>query len=289
MPWTNYHSHSHYCDGKSPLEAHVKAAIAADMHAFGFSSHSPVRFPSSWNMPLERFDEYLREARGLKERYKDQIQLYVGLEVDFIPEIISPHTDYIKAAKLDHMVGSIHYVDQYPDGRPWEVDGRHLPFLAGLKEIFDDNIETAVRRYFELTREMVETCPGIVVGHLDKIKMQNEGGDLFSEKSDWYREEVEKTLEVIAQKGLIVEVNTRGIYKKKADTTYPSPWILKRIKEMGIPIMLNSDSHTPDELTGRFEETAKLLLGMGFTELMALWEGEWRAFGFGEEGVLIKS
>lgn len=285
MPWTNYHSHSHYCDGKSPLEDHVKAAIRAGMYAFGFSSHSPVRFSSSWNMPLERLDEYLKEARALKEKYKDQIQLYVGLELDFIPNIISSETDYIQAAKLDHIVGSIHYVDHYADGRPWEVDGRHQPFLVGLKEIFDGDIEAAVRRYFELTREMVETCPGIIVGHLDKIKMQNEGGALFSEASDWYIEEVEKTLEVIAQKGLIVEVNTRGIYKKKADTTYPSPWILKRIQEKGIPIMLNSDSHTPDELTGRFEETAKLLLELGFTELMALWEGEWQAFGFDEKGL----
>jgi histidinol-phosphatase (PHP family) len=236
-------------------------------------------------MPLEKFDQYLEEARALKEKYKEQIQLYVGLEVDFIPGIISPDTDYIEAANLDHMVGSIHYVDHYADGKPWEVDGPHQPFLKGLKEIFDNDIEKAVRRYFELTREMVESCPGIVVGHLDKIKMQNEGGDLFSEESDWYIEEVEKTLELIAEKGLIVEVNTRGIYKKKVDTTYPSPWILERIREKGIPIMLNSDSHTPDELTGRFEEAARMLLELGFKELMVFWHGEWKAFGFNEKGL----
>lgn len=287
MSWTNYHSHSYYCDGKFEPEAHVQAAIQQGMPAFGFSSHSPVRFPSSWNMPLDRFQDYLEVTRALKQKYADQIQLYVGLEVDFIPGVISCQTDYIQAAQLDHTIGSIHYVDQFEDGKHWEVDGRHQVFLEGLEKIFQGNIEAAVRRYFELTREMVGACPGIVVGHLDKIKMQNEDGVLFSEKSDWYREEVAKTLEVIASTGHIVEVNTRGLYKKAVDTTYPSPWILEKIRDMGIPIMLNSDSHTPDEIVGRFEETAKLLLQLGFTEQMALWEGEWRAFHFSEKGLNI--
>ncbi len=289
MAWTNYHSHSHYCDGKYAPEAHVQAAIAQGMHAFGFSSHCPVRFPSTWNMPLERFQDYLEVTRALKEKYAAQIQLYTGLELDYIPGIISSQTDYIQAAQLDHLIGSIHYVDQFPDGRPWEIDGRHQVFLKGLEEIFQGNIEAAVRRYFELTREMIQACPGIVLGHMDKIKMQNEEGILFSENSDGYREEVEKTLDVIAKAGTIVEVNTRGLYKKAVDTTYPSPWILEKIRERGIPIMMNSDSHTPDEITGRFEETARLLLDLGFTELMALWDGEWQAFGFDEKGVKVKN
>ena len=61
---------------------------------------------------------------------------------------------------------------------------------------------------------MVETeCPD-VVGHLDKIKMQNVNGKFFKEEEKWYQEAVIKTLKTIAEKGVIVEVNTRGVYKK---------------------------------------------------------------------------
>ena len=287
MTWSNFHGHCHYCDGKYAPEEHVKSAIAQGMPVLGISSHSPVPFATSWNMKVDRLPDYLQELRDLGERYRDQIQLCIGMEVDFIPETVSVSSPWIKEAGLDYTVGSIHFVDAFADGMPWEVDGPHERYLRGMKEIFEGSSRQAIERYFALTREMVQThCPD-VVGHMDKIKMQSEGETLFSETEAWYQQAVLRTLEEIRDAGTIVEVNTRGNYKKRDGGTYPSPWILEQIYAMGIPICLNSDAHLPEELTRDFAETAVLLRQIGFRELMVLWQGNWQPISFDANGLKL--
>ena len=39
MNWTNFHMHSHYCDGEGELASYVKKAMEKNMYAIGFSSH----------------------------------------------------------------------------------------------------------------------------------------------------------------------------------------------------------------------------------------------------------
>src|SRR5690242_18712824 len=119
--WANFHMHSHYCDGKGALPEYVAAARAQGMPAIGFSSHAPVPFDCVWCMKAGRLDEYLSEVKSLQSATRD-IELYRGLEVDFIPNVISPR-DF--APRLDYTVGSVHFIDAFDDGRPWEIDGLH--------------------------------------------------------------------------------------------------------------------------------------------------------------------
>ncbi len=285
MAWTNYHGHCHYCDGKLPPEEHVRQAIRNGMPALGISSHAPVDFSSSWAMPPRRLPDYVAEMRQLRAQYADQIQLYMGLEVDYIPHRIQVRSPHILAAGLDYTVGSVHFVDAYADGTPWEIDGPHAGFLKGLHAIFGGDAVAVVKRFYALNREMIrEGCPD-VVGHLDKIKMQSEGGVLFDEHADWYRAEVLATLEEIQTAGTIVEVNTRGAYKKRVGGTYPSPWILERMFARKIPVCLNSDAHHPDELERDFDIAAAQLLQIGYRELWVLLDGEWQARPFGVNGL----
>ena len=161
--------HSTYCDGKSELMDYVDQARKLNMISIGFSSHAPVPFPTKWCMKAERFDDYLINIEKIK-KLNSFVEIYKGLEVDFIPGVTSPN---LFRDKLDYTVGSIHFIEKFPDGTPWEIDGTHALFLKGYSEIFNNNIQDVITRYFELTREMIATaCPSIV-GHLDKIKIQN--------------------------------------------------------------------------------------------------------------------
>ncbi|WNJ20563.1 histidinol-phosphatase [Pontibacter sp. G13] len=287
MSWTNYHSHSHYCDGKLSPEAHIQSAIERGFAAFGCSSHSPVAFPSTWNMNPEDAPKYAAEIRSLRDQYQDQIEIYVGMEVDFIPGVTGPSDPLIAAQNLDYSVGSIHYVDAFPDGTPWEIDGPHVLFVRGVEEIFGGNARAAVERYYELTRMMVEQDPPSMIGHLDKIKIQDESGKLFDTGSDWYQAEVRKTLDVIAQSGIPVEVNTRGMYKGLTTEPYPGRWILTEMYQRNIPVVLNSDSHRPQEIDGHFSEAAALLLEIGYRELQVLLGGTWQSVPFDASGLKI--
>lgn len=275
MTYTNYHSHCYFCDGKDAPEVYLQQAIQLGMSAYGFSSHAPLPYNLPWPMKEVDSERYVAEIAQLKEKYARQIEVSRGLEVDFIPGVMGP--SWVKDRfLLDYTIGSVHFVDFLPDGQPWEIDGRHQVFLRGLKEIFANNIEAAIQRYYALIRQMVQDDPPDIVGHLDKIKIQSEGGKLFDEHSNWYQEEISKTLDVIATAGLIVEVNTRGMYQRLTTEPYPSYWVLQQMRDRAIPIMLNSDAHHPREIVSCFEEVVQKLRATGYEQVRVLYRGKWQ-------------
>lgn len=254
------------------------------MKCLGFSSHAPLPFDCPWSMKAEKLKEYLDKILTLKKS-KTDLEIYSGLEIDYIPNVTSPKKF---SKELDYTIGSIHFVESFNDGRRWEIDGTHSFFLEGLEKIFSNNIKDAIARYFELTREMVEHSKPTIVGHLDKIKIQNINNKFFFENDPWYQFEIGRTLDCIKNNGGIIEVNTRGIYQNKTSTTYPSPWILERILQKKIPITLSSDAHHCDDLVNRFQETAIQLNQIGFHKIHILQDGQWRPFKFNEHGIEIE-
>lgn len=276
MSWTNYHSHTHYCDGKGSVTDFLGEACNRGMLSYGFSSHAPTPFAWPWTMKMEDLEDYLFEVESGKARYLGIIEVYTGLEVDFIPDVVSVKSAWITEADLDYTIGSVHFVDKFEDGVHWEIDGTHKIFLDGLEKIFRNDIKAAVKRYFSITRQMIMEAPPTIVGHLDKIKMQNLGGKFFNEDDPWYRNEVLQTLELMRYKGLLLEINTRGLYKKKCVTSYPSTWTFKHIRDMGIPVVINSDSHVPEEMTSFFSETANLLISHGIDKAHVLSKDQWQ-------------
>jgi histidinol-phosphatase (PHP family) len=276
--WSNFHTHTKYCDGQGAFTDFLNSGVKS----IGFSSHAPLPFNTPWAMPKEQLQNYLDEITHLKANEK-KIELYAGLEVDYIPELIAP-TNF---NQFDYTIGSIHFVDVFPDGRHWEIDGLHSQFQEGLQALFNNNPRQAWSRYFELTREMIQQAPPTILGHLDKMKIQNINSSLFDEQDLWYREEIKQIINSLKGTGIIVEVNTRGLYQRKSATTYPSPWILAQIKAAGIPITLSSDAHHPDQLVGQFSETAGLLKSIGFKKIKILLQGQWSEVDFDENGLLL--
>src|ERR1700712_5369972 len=102
--WTNFHTHSNYCDGKGQLSDYIQSAFDSGVFSLGFSSHAPLPFAAKWCMKPEDLDGYLSEIELLNQRHAG-IELYKSLEVDFIPDLISP-ADF--RSKLDYTIGSVH-------------------------------------------------------------------------------------------------------------------------------------------------------------------------------------
>jgi len=286
MSWTNYHTHTHYCDGShAPIE-YLKQAIHLGMKAYGFSSHGPVPFKSPWNIKNEDITKYANEIHTLKNTFGDKIQIYLGFEMDFIPGKMGPNHPAIADCAVDYTVGSIHYIDTYNDGTAWNIDGFHEEFIKGLHEIFNNNIKNAITRYYELTIEMLETDKPDILGHLDKIKMQNIEQSFFKEDETWYRAMIDKLIQTIRKSNVMVEINTRGFYKKGDTAFYPSNWIIEKLIEADIPLVLNADSHQPKEITAGYHEAVKQLKNMGLKKLYALVDGAWQAFSFNKKGLV---
>ena len=279
MSWTNYHSHTFYCDGQNKAEDYIKEAINQDMPAYGYSSHAPVPFFCEWTIPEKRISAYIKDITEIKRKYIDKIQVYVGLEVDYIPNVTGPLNNRISALDLDYTIGSVHFVDSFDNGERWTIDYTFEHFVKGLRSIFKNNVKRAVQRYFSLTREMISTSKPHIIGHLDKIKMYNKQGNFFNENERWYINEVEETLKLVKAQNIIIEINTRGFYKNKGGLS-PGSDHFERIKQLDIPVTINSDSHKPSEITKGYKEAAELLKKAGIDELWILFDSNWKPFKY---------
>jgi len=279
--WTNYHTHTNFCDGKGSIAEVISTACNLGMPVVGISSHGPLPFERKWCMKSGNIDNYVSEIRKIAS-IESTIEVFAGLEADFVPGKVSPAT---YRDKLDYVIGSIHFVDEFLNGEGWEIDGPYQEFTEGFEKIFRNDMKAVVTRYFELTRQMVNESEPDIVGHLDKIKMQNREHSRFDEADNWYRSAVRDTLLTILRTECIVEVNTRGLYQGKTTTTYPSPWIIEEIAKMKIPVTLSSDAHHPDDLINRFPPAAGVLLQAGIKKIRILSEGKWTDVAFDEHGI----
>ncbi|MGB1206237.1 MAG: histidinol-phosphatase [Chitinophagales bacterium] len=283
MSWSNYHQHCYYCDGTSPLEEYVISALEKNVRSFGFSSHATIPYDVPWCIEEGKFSAYESEVLALREKYADQLPIFLGLEIDFFPNIMGPADERFKC--LDYRIGSVHFAGTFEDGTLWGIDDTKKMYERGINEIFGGNVQAAVESYFDVTRQMIRQSPPDIIGHLDKIKMNNGAGVYFSEDEKWYQKTVLETLEEIAATDIVVEVNTRGVYKKKTAFPYPSPFILKHLLDMNVPIMLNSDAHHPREITNYFGESAEMLSQIGFKTLQIVTKNGLQARPFDKNGI----
>jgi histidinol-phosphatase (PHP family) len=265
----NLHTHSHFCDGKEEPEEYVKQAIGLGFHTLGFSSHAPVPFENNFSLKEEKMDEYFSTIRRLGEKYEDKINILLSMEIDFIPGITRAFTEFSKAGNLDYTIGGVHLVRNKEFEKLWFIDGsKQETYDDGLQKLFNGHIRNGVEAYYGQIMEMVATQKPDIIAHLDKIKMHNKNR-YFSEEESWYKDIVWKTLKFIAdESNCIVEVNTRGLYKKRSDTYFPGPAILEQIHHLKIPVTLSSDAHQPQELNGYYNEALKLMKEIGFKDLV---------------------
>jgi len=266
----NYHTHSRFCDGKGEPEEYVLYALAKGFTHLGFSGHAPLPFTTDWTMKEEDFPAYKAAVVELKERYRDRIEILLGLEVDYIPDLALPESVSRRGDGLEYTLGSVHYLGRLKDGRRWTVDSPQAEFEKGLEETFAGDVRKAVERYYAIEEAMLVSVSPDIIAHFDLIKKNNRNGSFFCESEAWYREAVSRCLEAVRSSGAILEVNTGGIARDTSGALYPSAWILRECLEKDIPILISSDAHRPQDVDSLFVETALLLSGIGFRKTTLL-------------------
>lgn len=281
MQYSNYHTHTKFCDGSSDPEEYVLQAISLGMSHLGFSAHAPVPFDNEWSLKYENREAYLQEIRSLKIKYKDQIKIHLALEMDYIPGVTDDFHKIRKQDELDYIIGSVHLVRNGEKPDLWFIDGPESNYISGIEEVFENNIRHAVETFYGQTNEMIEKFSPEVIGHLDKVKMNNKNR-YFNRTESWYQPALRSTLETIKKHDSIVEVNTRGIYKGKIDELFPDISVLKMIRELNIPVTISTDAHKPHELVLFFDETCEILLNLGFKTIRYFDGKNW------EETLIIK-
>jgi histidinol-phosphatase (PHP family) len=270
----NFHTHTTFCDGKYSVDQMCEAAIKKNMQILGFSSHAPVPFKNNWSMAFSDIHDYIGQLKSAQERFGSMIQIFKGLEADFIPERTIPFADWYKLLGLDYIIGGIHFVAKEGIDRLWNIDSGEEQYAEGIKEIFGGDAKAAVSAYFSQIRTMVEQEKPDIVAHMDKVVMYNRGR-FFDPTEQWYLDEVEKTLDVIERTGTIVEINTRGLYKKRHDDFFPSKAIIRQCITKGIPLTISADAHDTEEVDQLFSEASSTITSNGGRHVMYLNHGRW--------------
>ncbi len=277
----NLHTHTNYSDGSSDPEDYIKEAIHQGFDTLGFSDHSPVPFKNNFAIREEDVEKYIQAILQLKNTYSFMsaapgINILLALEVDYIPGVTLPINHYRKHNSFDYFIGSVHLVKNEDSGKLWFIDGPDISIYdKGLKEIFSGDARKAVTAYYRQVQEMIVTQKPDIVGYLDKIKMYNRNR-YFSEEESWYMTLVEETLDMISDSGCVIEVNTRGLYKKRSETFFPGPVILNKVHKRNIPVTITSDAHKPHELSLGFDEARKLLIELGFGATWVMTSSGWK-------------
>jgi histidinol-phosphatase (PHP family) len=271
----NFHTHTRHCDGKGEAREFAEAALQKGMPRLGFSGHNVVPFPASWTMPAGNLETYLRDVREVRLLYQGRLEIFLGMEVDYLPGVAPSPRSAARSLKLDYVIGSVHFIAPVDGQYVWTVDGAPEELELGLRESFHGDIRALVERYFARVAEMARTEAPDIVGHFDLVKKNNRAERWFREDARWYRDAARAALAAVAASGSVLEVNTGGVVRNTSGALYPSPWILAEALDLKVPVVVTSDAHRPDQLDGQFAETVRLLRDIGFRTQRQLTAGGW--------------
>lgn len=266
MEKINLHTHSNFCHGKNSIEEMILSAIQKNFTVLGISSHSIRPFEDRWHIKIEEHLSYKDQILCLKEKYKNQIQIYFGFEADFLQNSVGPDIRFFKDLQPDYLIGSVHFLRNYDDYIL--VDDSPENVQKNVQTIFNNDVKSYVCEYFETQRKMLTSCNFQIWGHADLVKIWNSKINLFSEDESWYKEQIALTVKTAKNTDIVAEINTGGIARGYLQDVYPSSYMLEQLYQNKIPVCVSSDAHDTDNLDCAFEKAYALAKKIGYKELI---------------------
>lgn len=261
----NFHTHTTFCDGKNTAEEVVKAAIEKGFSAIGFSGHGYTPYDLRYCMKDE--NAYVAEITRLKQKYKKDIQIYLGIEEDaFAP---------VDRSKYEYVIGSSHYVRV--DNECYPFDSNRNLFENCLKLYGYDKLKLA-KDYYRNFCDYINRRKPDIIGHFDLITKFDEKFDEFFLRNAAYLKLAEESVIAASKSQAIFEVNTGCISRGFRLTPFPSDHLLYVLKKIDAKLMLASDSHGIDTLDFNFSETKMRLKEIGFNYLYTINNGQFEKY-----------
>lgn len=259
MEKTDAHTHTFLSrHGKGTVDEVVRAALEQGMTMVALTEHLPlppeVDTDGTFAMEPGRINEYLSALDDARSAYP-HIEIITGFEIDwrcgaedFILSSLAP-------LPIELRLGSVHMLSD-AQGNQWEFD--HPLYADG----WDDQGEEEVwQKYFFLWKQaLLSKVPFDIMAHPDLPKKLDHKPTF--DTAEYYA----AMAEAAAQAGVMVEVNTSGLYKPVREI-YPAPALLKAFCQAGVPCTLSSDAHTPKHVGRSFDAGYAALRKAGYTHL----------------------
>lgn len=256
----DYHTHHARCGhAVGTLEQYVQQGIKLGLDQLGLSDHmpllhvNPAEYYTQMAMPMDELPRYVEECLELKERYRGQIDIRVGLEGDYIEGWEREIEKIVTSYPWDYVIGSVHFLGT------WDVtDLRQIHLWEG-KDVLE-----VYRTYYDAVEKAAATGFYDIMGHLDVIKRFGQRPKPEEEEERYSLESA--VLASVARSGPAIELNASGLSKPCAEM-FPSKRMLEEAFRLGIPLTIGSDAHDPMKLSEHLGEARELLYNVGFREL----------------------
>ncbi|MBO5453299.1 MAG: histidinol-phosphatase HisJ family protein [Clostridia bacterium] len=258
---SNIHTHSTFTDGKSTPEEIVISAIKKGFISIGFSEHS---YGPHCTYGIKDTEAYIAEIKRLKEKYKNEIEVYLGLEEDMFY--------FCDRSKFEYIIGSCHYFRK--DNAYFPIDSSLETMEKVLNDLYNFDVITLANDYYSTFCDYILKRKPDVIGHFDLITKFDENDSPLFFNNEEYLKLSEKYLLEALKADCIFEVNTGAISRGYRTTPYPYENLLYLLKKEGGKITLTSDSHHHDTLDCNFKESSKMLKDIGFTHTYVLHNNE---------------
>ncbi len=93
-------------------------------------------------------------------------------------------------------------------------------------------------------------------------------------------EQYDRATTALANSKTCVEISTAGL-RKPVGELYPDPRLLQMCYDKGIPIVLSSDAHVPQDVGADYDRAIALAKTVGYTEIMTFSKGQRKAVPLG--------
>lgn len=254
MRFSNYHTHTVFCDGADTPEQLVQQAISLGCPALGFSGHGPAPYDDAAMSP-ESEAKYRAEIRRLQAAYAGRLRILCGVEQDYWSDASTDGYDYV--------IGGVHYLRRGSDYR--SVDWKPEILRSIVDDWFGGDWYAMAEEYYRLVGDLYEKTHCRVIAHFDLIEKFNEDGSLFDREHPRYRAAALGALDRLRTAPVIFEINTGAIARGYRTVPYPAGFLLQAMLDAQLPLMLGADCHDRRQLLCAFEDYAHLLFPASFS------------------------
>lgn len=235
----NYHTHTKRCGHACGEDReYVEAAIAAGIKIMGFSEHTfyPTGFKSGMRMDLSDADGYFSSIEKLRKEYKNDIDIYAGLEVEYFPEYFEKLLEFSKDYPVEYMILGQHFV-------PDEEHGAYMgaPFTD----------KSALDLYVNNVIEGIKSGRFIYVAHPDLPNYVAE------DREEVLGQAFERICRAAKEYNVPLEINMLGHTRK---IQYPSNRFFKLAGKYKNDVIIGMDIHNPKHYSnpGAIEDCVEL-------------------------------
>lgn len=248
---SNYHTHTVRCHHASGEDReYVETAIKAGYKILGFSDHCPWIYPNDFvsgiRMHASEVDGYFSSLEQLRDEYRDDIQLLIGFEAEYMPPLIEAQDDFLKNYPLDYMILGQHFVGKECNENYAGNVTRDASILHSYVDLCIEGMKSGRYRY---------------LAHPDLV---NYIGD-----DELYEKEMRRLCVAMKEMDAILEMNILGISIVR---NYPNRHFWRIAKEVGNRVIFGMDAHTPKGLTDEvsLEKARRLCQGMKIVEKLEM-------------------